>query len=203
MTNRPLEKLINARMVLIRPKLAIHAQELDDCAQSATVFAETRLKAALDLLNGVFPGRPSQMQSDIFREVTKFAALAFPDDAPTNVQILSNSATPDLMRYLLASIRRHCGDKKLQLDAAFLATNPVGAPGRFKQLEQKMLGAAVAAYDQHRQKQADSNGAYKAAREAAYALFRAGEPEGHDESARRKIKRKIDAFLKQQGFVNS
>ena len=105
MTGEEVENFINALEVGTRAKLIFHAEQVEARAQNVATDADMCLRASLDSVNGGFPGHPGQTQPEIFRDVVRYAALAFPDDTPTNVQILTNSATPDLVRYLLRSLR--------------------------------------------------------------------------------------------------
>ena len=145
MTGEEVENFINALNVATRAKLIFHAEQVEARAQNVATDADVVLRASLDSLNGGFPALPGQTRSAMFRDVVKCAALAFPDYAPANVQIIANSATPDLVRYLLQSLRRSeiprkrrvfKGSKRpgssqptISLDAAFLATDKEGRRG--------------------------------------------------------------------------
>lgn len=58
------------------------------------------------------------LKADTFEKVKVWAQDAF-SESPTDAEILANSATPDLMRYLLAALRAYDGEQPQNLPTAF------------------------------------------------------------------------------------
>jgi hypothetical protein len=136
----------------------------------------------------------------IFSELCAAARDAFPEETLSDAEILANAATPDLVRYLLASLRRFSESKQTPsaLSPAFLASRPKrGKPGKLERLGPAMVSAA---FEARRNTRGAPSAGYKAAVEAAYAVYRQGEKGDQQEGVYQKTLRDIKALLRRSGM---
>jgi hypothetical protein len=138
----------------------------------------------------------------LFQNICNSALNAFPSTNPSDAEILASSATPALVRYVLASFRRY-GDNPKNLATAFkLKQQRRGPTGTFKELRVAMLTAAGHAIHKALVEGHALTEARQFAIDAAYKRYREGNDNEQDESDRRRILKKIQELMnKELGFL--
>lgn len=98
-----------------------------------------------------------------FENLREWAGRAF-SESPTDAEILASSATPDLVRYLLAALRAYDG-MPANLATAFKAKGQAKGTGRTTEVW-RLRAAIIAAADEEHEKQKQSRAPRGASRRA-------------------------------------
>ncbi|MEJ6005095.1 hypothetical protein WG899_06025 [Paucibacter sp. AS339] len=198
---------------------------LADRTQTVASTAEVDLRERVYSLTNSAVG---ESQSQVFDSLCKQVFVVFGDDA-TDAEILANSATPDLVRYLTKALRSFhnralsgASPRKRNdaLARAMLSAAPIGGKNRLKEMEQAIIQAARnasaatrrsaehTAANQGLQPQAERTrrSAEKAALAAALEVFHpieigAKNAEGWDEKCRREAERKVRKLLAEECLI--
>lgn len=194
-------------------RLALGAALVIGSSQALATDADVMLRSWLKYLQDErgpikeTDGVPGDMLKplEVFSALRHAALSAFPD-SPTDTEILKNSATPDLVRYLLASLRRYDG-KPSNLARAFKASEPrAGSPRGVVRYAPKILRVSRSAYDGAINAGQGRDEALAVAVEAGFKQYRASsgydpDPKGSKQKKKdRELKAQIKAFLFDEWF---
>ncbi len=166
------------------------------------------------LLRSIEDGSPGEQPHVLFHALCVLAEDAFPDSAPSDTEILANPATPALMRYFLASLRRYrarCKDARLTssqrcnaIANALKMTGEKKNPGKWTNaMKEEYCSSFSAARDKALESGKTKDDAHQIGIEAAYLVYRRGEKDVQDTADYQKAIKKIAAFLEEQGYGNS
>lgn len=166
------------------------------------------------LLDAIKTEEPGEQPHVLFYGLCLLAERAFPDREPSNEEILANPATPDLMRYLLSSLRRYRskvkGPKTTSAERYRAIANALQMAGEQKNpgkwtnaFKERYCFAYCRARSESTEKGASVRDAHKAGVEAAYLIYREGEAGAQDSSDRQKAIRRIALFLEEEGYGSS
>lgn len=196
------QKLLDEHQANARQRLAVGAALIEACAEGLASEAEISLRERVWSLTH---GSTGERRAEVFQGLCELVCQVFPDPQLTTPQILASSATPDLMRYFIASIHRFASTKNAtpeKLGSAFLATNPKSRPSKTDLLGKEMRYAAFEAHDATITAGKDRTSAYQDALEAAYQVFREDEkdPNGQDDHDRRDTLKIIAEMLEREGL---
>lgn len=149
-----------------------------------------------------------ERQPDVFRGFCDQISLAYGHLNPTDAEVLANSATPDVVRYLIRvlwTFRQFEGSNGAEaaLARAMLASNPKGKPGRLKLNEVEIVDQAASAYRLARSAGLSRKGAERAALDSAYAVFRRGNHGEQDDRDVRRTRQKLRDLLVAEGVLAS
>lgn len=164
-------------------------------------------------LSQIGRGSPGEIPHELFHAVCVLSEAAFPDLSQTDAEILANPSTPDLMRYLLGSLRRYRVringmEKPTTADRSNAISEALQMRGgwndRLGKWGNSFKEKYCAAYSNARAEASLSGAselaAYEAGVEAAYDAYREGAKGKQDEREMRKAKREIRDFLRQEGY---
>ncbi len=146
---------------------------------------------------------PALTPEKVFKEFRDAALSAFPDN-PTDEDILRNSATPDMVRYLLAALSAYDG-KVEKLATAFRARRPKpGSPHGVERYAPKILQVGRDAYNRAIGAGQTRDGALAVATDAGFEQCRVSsgwDPDPEDPKQRKRdtqVRAQIrDLFIKE------
>lgn len=148
----------------------------------------------------------------VFDGLVKAALAAFPDDVPTDEQIVSNAATPDLVRYFLAVLRDYEARNPTSDPGPGRTLNALVGPARkekphgqwpkISRLAEPMVAAAESAFADARREGQTRRAVNQAAIDAAYVVYREGLDDLADERNRSKDRAEIKRLLQQHKIID-
>lgn len=148
-------------------QLALGAALVARNSQRLASDVDVETRALLKYLNE--GNDPSDSPDQVFQRLAWSVAEAFPT-IPSDDEIIKNSATPDLMRYLIAALKAYDG-KTTNLATAFKAKLPKGHPGDLVLLKEVLIEAGVSAVEKAMAKGATREAAMDAGEDSAYEVF--------------------------------
>lgn len=150
-------------------KLALGVALVIGSSQELAADAHVEVRGALkNLADGLHIFGKDASPETAFADLKRCAQEAF-SESPTDAEILANSATPDLVRYLLSALRAYDG-MPANLATAFKARNRVGKTEVWR-LRADIINAANEVCRKLKRSGADRETLRQAAEDAGYEKF--------------------------------
>lgn len=198
--------VLDAVTNLQRPQVKALAHLLASRTQQVASDEEIVVRERLYTLS---TAKAAEDPPDIFDKLCAAVVKAYPLESLLNDgEILANSATPDLVRYLVSALKQFSESSTAKsrdrvLAKALRAKRSAGAPGRIRLMREEMLNAAQAAIDEALKAGSSVEVADRNALAAAYSVFRGTGPnaEAQDHSDRVASLKAIRCFLVEAGCL--